>query len=84
MKIRIEQIGNGLWEIFYEDKSTSGDLGWDEMLALVASLTMPEKRPCLHWLKTKEEHDNWENYRNQIKEQNKIQQQDDSSESHCS
>lgn len=37
------------------DGRLADQLGWDEMLGLVASLTMPDKRPCLHWLKTEEQ-----------------------------
>lgn len=33
--------------------------GWDEMLALVSSLTMPEPRPCLQWMRTDEDHKAW-------------------------
>jgi hypothetical protein len=37
------------------DGRLADGLGFDEMLGLVASLTMPERRPCLHWMKTEEE-----------------------------
>lgn len=43
----------------YGFKVSQGDkiaeVGWDEMLGLVASLTMPEKRPCLQWMETEEQ-----------------------------
>ena len=30
-------------------------LTWEEMIGLVAAATMPEPRPCLHWLRTAEQ-----------------------------
>lgn len=36
---------------------SSGELGYDEMLGLITSLTMSERRPCLQWMKTKEQRD---------------------------
>jgi hypothetical protein len=44
------------WCVTIGDKYADG-LGYDEMLCLVAAITMPEKRPALHWLKTKEAHE---------------------------
>ena len=32
-------------------------LCYDEMMGLVSSLTMPERRPCLQWMLTKEQHE---------------------------
>jgi hypothetical protein len=64
MKITIEfQEGNELiplngWSVTHGRKSAQG-LGYDEMLGLVAAITMPAKRPCLQWLKTKQEWNNW-------------------------
>lgn len=46
------------WCVTYGDKYADG-LGYDEMLGLVAAITMPDKRPALHWLKTKQEHAAW-------------------------
>lgn len=61
-KIKIEflkkkkgEIQQG-WKVTYGKKYADG-LGYDEMLGLVASITVPEQRPCLHWLRTKEEHE---------------------------
>ena len=31
------------------------EVGFDEMLGLVAAIAMPETRPCLQWLKTPEQ-----------------------------
>lgn len=53
--IRIVQHGRNSFEIIQGNK-TSEELGYDEALGLLASLMMPENRPCLHWMKTKEEH----------------------------
>lgn len=54
--ITIKQYNNGYFEVFCGDKS-SGELGFDEMLGLITSLTMSERRPCLQWMKTKEQRD---------------------------
>lgn len=43
------------WKVSYGDKYADG-LTYEEMLGMVAALTMPEPRPTLHWLKTEEEH----------------------------
>lgn len=66
MKIIIELLENEVagkwkgWCVIYGDKYADG-LGYDEMLGLVAAITMPEIRPTLQWLKTKEQHDAWRN-----------------------
>lgn len=52
----IKQYNNGYFEVFQGDKS-SGELSFDKMLGLITSLTMPERRPCLLWMKTKEQCD---------------------------
>lgn len=54
--ITIKQYNNGYFEVFQGDKS-SGELGFDEMLGLITSLTMSERRPCLQYMKTKEQRD---------------------------
>lgn len=54
--ITIKQYDNGYFEVFQGDKS-SGELSFDEMLGLITSLTMPERCPCLLWMKTKEQRD---------------------------
>lgn len=38
----------------YSDKLT-----YDEMLGTVSALTMPKERPCLRWIRTKEEWNAW-------------------------
>lgn len=54
--ITIKQYDDGYFEVFQGDKS-SGELSYDEMLGLITSLAMPESRPCLLWMKTKEQRD---------------------------
>ena len=54
--ITIKQYNNGYFEVFQGDKS-SGELSFDEMLGLITSLTIPERCPCLLWMKTKEQRD---------------------------
>ena len=64
MKIEIEYIENSNeevtsgWLVRQGEKYSDG-LGYDEVLGLVASLIIPEKRGCLQWLKTSEEHKAW-------------------------
>lgn len=53
-----EQDICGGWTVTYGEKYADG-LGYDEMLGLVAAITMPDDRPTLHWLKTAEEHKAW-------------------------
>ena len=53
-KITIEAAEYG-FKVSQGDKYA--EVGWDEMLGLVAALTMPESRPCLQWMKTKEQHE---------------------------
>lgn len=55
-KIIIVPLENGGFNVIQGGKY-SGLLGYDEMLGLVSALTMPEKRPCLQWMRTLEEHD---------------------------
>ena len=54
MKIVIEQNPETSWNVTFQDK-LADRLGYDEMLGLVASITIPTDRPCLQWLKTEEE-----------------------------
>lgn len=51
MKIEIEST-TGNYFVVKSDGKTSEELGWDELLGLVAALTIPEKKPCVHWMKT--------------------------------
>lgn len=64
MKIEIELIEEEQplvwrgWKVSCDDKYADG-LTYDEMLGLVACLTMPEQRPTLSWLKTGTQHEAW-------------------------
>lgn len=58
--IKIEKLEDGCFNVVQGDKYTEA-LGFDEMLGLVSALTMPESRPCLQWMKTKEQHEAWRN-----------------------
>lgn len=43
------------------DKSSS-ELGYDEMLGLIVALSMPKERPCLNWMKTQKQHQDYADY----------------------
>ena len=65
MKITIEKLEAnpeldiwGGWTVTYGDKYAD-QLAYEEMLGVVAALTMPDNKPCLHWLKTEEQHKQW-------------------------
>lgn len=51
--------GHNTYAVHYGD-TYADELTFDEMLGLVASITMPSKRGCLSWLKTAEQHKAWE------------------------
>ena len=57
--IMIEKTESGLFNVRLGEK-WADNLAWDEMIGLVASITMPERRPCLQWLWTEEQHKAWE------------------------
>lgn len=52
--IVIKQDGDWGFDVWQDGKHSS-HLGYDEMLGLVSALTMPEKRPCLQWMRTENE-----------------------------
>lgn len=56
MKIEIEST-TGNFFVVKSDGKTSDELGWDELLGLVAALTIPDKKPCVHWMKNNMESD---------------------------
>ena len=60
-KITIEFSENNecLFTVSHDNKKAI-DLGYDEMLGLLTSLTMPNERPCQQWLWTKEQYKAWE------------------------
>lgn len=47
------------WKVQQGDKYADC-LGYDEMMGVVSALTMPKHRPCLSWMRTKEQHEAWE------------------------
>ena len=60
--IKIELVSDELPDAFKGWKVSIGNtyadgLGYDEMLGLIAALTMPQDRPTLQWMKTKEQHE---------------------------
>lgn len=59
--ISIEKLEGGAFTVRHGDKWADG-VAYDEMLGLVSALTMPESRPCLQWLWTKERHETWRKY----------------------
>lgn len=56
--------------IIFQGERSSGELGYDEMLGLFASLTMPKERPCLNWMKTEAQHKHQKEYFESIKGRN--------------
>lgn len=49
----------GSFDVTFEGKIAVG-VTYDEMLGLVSTITMPETRPCLFWLKTPEQIKAWD------------------------
>ena len=54
-RIIITQRESGTFDV-KQGERWADNLGWDEMLGLVASMTIPEHRPCLQWLWTEKQH----------------------------
>ena len=55
MRIEIKQVaGEQTWDV-YTDGKIADRLGWEEMIGMIASLTIPAVKPCLQWLKTPEQ-----------------------------
>ena len=52
--IIIKNLGNGCFDVIFEDKNTD-QLTFEEMLGVVAQLTIPNEKRCLAWLKTSEQ-----------------------------
>lgn len=59
MKITIKKNRSGSFNVYTLGKFADS-LGYDEMLGLISSLTMPEPRPCMRYLWDKEEKKVWE------------------------
>lgn len=51
-KIIIEHSPEQGW-IISQGTKESEKMGWDEMIGLLTSLTLPEPRPCLQWMHEK-------------------------------
>ena len=49
MKIEIEKTNDSPF-IVKSDGKTSDPLSWEEMLGLIAALTIPDNKPCVHWM----------------------------------
>lgn len=47
--------------VHYEDRKAK-HLCWEEMLGVIAALTIPERKPCLQWLRTEEQDKKLEEY----------------------
>ena len=59
-KVIITLESNG-WKVQQGDKYAD-TLCYEEMLGVLVSLTMPEQRPCLQWMLTKEQHEAYMTY----------------------
>jgi hypothetical protein len=68
--IIIKQSKDGHYTLIQGAKS-SVECGYDEMLGLLVSLTLPENRPCLQWMRTDFEHDQQKKYFESLKVRNK-------------
>lgn len=67
--IIIKKLDDNHYEIHQGDKY-SGHLGYDEMIGLFVSLSMPQNRHCLQWMKTKEQHQQRQDYFESLKNKN--------------
>lgn len=54
--IKIIHNENNSFTVSYKDKYAD-ELCWEEMLGLIASLTISSNKPCQQWLRTDEEHE---------------------------
>ena len=62
MKISIEEMEQDGWNVIVGDKYT-GKLTFEEMIGIVAQLTVPDNRKALQWLRTREQWDDDERWR---------------------
>lgn len=58
--IIIKSLDGGCFDVVVGNKSTA-QLSFDEMLGVIAQLTVPRKKRCLSWLKTKKQHESFLN-----------------------
>lgn len=70
--ITIKRLAGGSFRVEDGPRYNEG-LTFDEMLGVVACLTMPERRPCLQWMQTKEQHDAYTARRIEIREKRKTE-----------
>lgn len=70
--ITIKRLAGGSFRVEDGPRYNEG-LTFDEMLGVIASLTMPERRPCLQWMQTKEQHDAYEAHLIQLREKRKLE-----------
>lgn len=69
-KIEIEITDRGCGSVDFtvsQNDRYADRLTFDEMLGLVATLTMPELRQCTAWMKSKAEWDEWNRMLNEIR-----------------
>lgn len=52
---RIDGNLSALFDVETNDGRIADELCWEEMLGLVASLTVPDGKPCQQWLKPKKQ-----------------------------
>ena len=57
--ITITHNKDNSFTVYYKDKYAK-ELCWEEMLGLVASLTISGNKPCQQWLRTDEEYEKFE------------------------
>ena len=55
-EIKIIHNENNSFTVSYKDKYAN-ELCWEEMLGLIASLTISSNKPCQQWLRTDEKHE---------------------------
>lgn len=68
--ITIKRLAGGSFRVEDGPRYNEG-LTFDEMLGVVAALTIAPKPNCLQWMQTKEQHDAYEAHRQQIRDQRK-------------
>lgn len=67
--ITIRRLAGGAFSVIERDKRNEC-LTFDEMLGLIAALTMPKDPPCLQWMQTQEQIDARKKWRAERQKQN--------------
>jgi hypothetical protein len=67
--IIVKKLDNNHYEV-HQGNKYSDQLGYDEMLGLFVALSMPNNRPCLQWMRTKEQHKQKQDYFESLKNKN--------------